>query len=212
MKSPHTIITDVYGVDWCYIQIPRTASKAYTSLLNKEFADNLRNNKYYPMGHAPYFMLRKTLDPSVKYFSVVRHPVLRFASSLKYIFQRQYEYIKHIIPHDNVSNIVNFLYDAFDTNFAPELHWFIPGFFKTQVFWLGNEDIKVFKYENLTLFNNWLSTDFGIDTSQLEHINSIEDNKLSHIDFTDKEFITLIENKFYEDFIAFDYPLTYIKQ
>ena len=66
----------------------------------------------------------------------------------------------------------------------------------------------------LSLSNICISflSDFGIDTSQLEHINSIEDNKLSHIDFTDKEFITLIENKFYEDFIAFNYPLTYIKQ
>jgi len=220
MTKTNTIVTDTYGVNWCYIKIPRTASKAYTSLFDEEFSDNLKKNKYYPIGHAPHFSLRNQLESSTKYFSVVRHPVTRFASCLRYIFQRQYTYLKDVIPHDTIHNMSSFLYEAFDRNCKPqskankllvsELHWFLPGFFKTQVFWLGNDDIKIFKYENLKEFNDWISTNFQININKLEHINSIEVDNLHHLDFNDKEFTILVEYLFHEDFITFNYPLTYI--
>lgn len=219
------IITDTSNVQWCYIKVPRTGTKAYTSLFDETFRTELKNNKFYPQGHAPYSALCTTLDSSVQYFSVVRNPVDRFVSSLRYMFERRATdpRISFLIPHDTIHNMVSFFYENFDRNCVPKgrtipqilsstNEWFVPTFFTMQKFFVSDSSIRVFKYENITEFNEWLTNNFTYDITKLETLDLIETDVLSNLDFTDPEFVQLAEHLFYEDFLSFNYPLTYITE
>jgi hypothetical protein len=217
------IINDTSGNQWCYVKIPRTGTKAYNSLFDESFASELKNNKFYPIGHAPYSTLSTTNDSSVKYFAVVRNPVDRFISSLRYMFERRAtdRRISFIIPNDTIHNMVTFFYENFNRNCQPkgntlgeifnvQSEWFIGSFFKTQKYWASSSEITVFKYENISEFNNWITNNFTYDISKLEALDLIETDPLNHLDFTDPEFIELVEHLFHEDFITFNYPLNYL--
>jgi hypothetical protein len=215
------IINDTNGNQWCYVKIPRTGTKEYTSLFDESFANELKNNKFYPQGHAPYSALSTVNDSSVKYFTVVRNPVDRFISSLRYMFERKAtdSRISFDIPNDTIHNMVSFFYENFDRNCQPKgktladiftanNEWFIGAFFKTQTFWASDASITVFKYENITEFNDWLTNNFTYDISKLQTLDLIETDMLTHLDFSDPEFVQLVEHLFYEDFTTFNYPLS----
>ena len=46
----------------------------------------------------------------------------------------------------------------------------------------------------------------GMDTSKLERVGVTKDNKLGHLDFTDTNFVKLLEHLFYDDYKVFNYP------
>jgi hypothetical protein len=217
------IITDTTDAQWCYVKIPRTGTKAYTSLFDVDFANELKNNKFYPQGHAPYSSLSNIHGAGVQYFAVVRNPVDRFISSLRYMFERKATdpRISFVLPHDTIHNMVNFFYENFDRNCIPKgktlgeifnstSEWFLGAFCKTQKFWTNDSSIRIFKYENISEFNDWLVNNFTYDISKLEHLDLIEIDALGHLDFTDPEFVQLAEHLFHEDFTLLNYPLTYI--
>lgn len=216
------IITDKTNVNWYYIKIPRTATKSYTSLMDPAFARRIQANKFHPQGHSPYFFLSTREPTDTKYFTVVRNPVERFRSSLQYMaYRRQISAgIDFTLPCDTLPNLINFFYENFDRNcvvktktleeiFEVPRPWFVGTFFQTQVWWAGHPDIKVFRYENLPELNTWLSAEFNLDTRTIAHIGAVEHDVLAHLDFTDPDFIKLVEHLFYEDFQMYNYPLLY---
>jgi hypothetical protein len=186
------------------------------------FARQIQANKFHPQGHSPYFFLSTRQPTDTNYFTVVRHPVDRFRSSLRYmVYRKQLNAgIDFTLPCDTLSNLINFFYENFDKNcvvknktveeiFQVSRAWFVGTFFQTQVWWAGHPDIKVFRYENLSELNTWLSVEFNIDTSVITHLGTIEHDVLAHLDLNAPEFIELAEYMFYEDFEIYNYPLTY---
>lgn len=215
------ILVDINGDEWCYIKIPRTASKAYMCLFDKEFDKNIKENEFYPQGHAPHSNLCKIMKDGTRYFTIVRNPVDRFISSLKYMFMRRdSDYRIHFtLPNETTEQLIEFLYSNFDKNCIPKnktleqifninLSWFEGSFFRTQAFWADNNVIKVFKYENLIEFNTWLDNRFNIKTTELREVGTTKNYNLSHINFQDINFIKLTEHLFYEDFVKYNYNLT----
>ena len=83
---------------------------------------------------------------------------------------------------------------------------YLDSMFKTQMHWAYHPKVKIFKYENLSEFNNWLNTTLGYDFKNIPKINSNSHVKLP-IDTTTKKFKQLVQYLFYDDFKAFGYAL-----
>ncbi len=113
-----------------------------------------------------------------------------------------------------------FFYDNFNKNCHPKpgLNLYnifqinnislISSFFKTQVHWTYHPKVKIFRYEEINKFNNWIEENLGYDTSQLTHINASRKKELSdviNIDFTTDKFKKLVKHLFYDDFRYFNY-------
>jgi hypothetical protein len=84
----------------------------------------------------------------------------------------------------------------------------VTSFFRTQVYWAYHPKVKVFKYEEIGKFNNWIEETLGYDTSQLTHTNASrkkELNDIINIDFTTDKFKNLVKHLFYDDFRYFNY-------
>jgi len=96
------------------------------------------------------------------------------------------------------------LYSIFDTSDIS----LISSFFKTQVHWAYHPKVKIFRYEEIDKFNNWIEETLGYDTSQLIHVNASYKKELSsviNIDFTTDKFKKLVKHLFYDDFRYFNY-------
>jgi hypothetical protein len=113
-----------------------------------------------------------------------------------------------------------FFYDNFNKNCEPktglDLHKIfdvnnislISSFFQTQVYWAYHPKVKIFKYEEISKFNNWIEENLGYDTSKLTHINASRKKELSdviNVDFTTDKFKKLVKHLFYDDFRYFNY-------
>jgi hypothetical protein len=113
-----------------------------------------------------------------------------------------------------------FFYDNFNKNCEPKhgLDFYkifevidnslVSSFFYTQVYWAYHPKVKIFKYEEISKFNNWIEENLGYDTSQLTHINASRKKELSdavNIDFTTDKFKKLVKHLFYDDFRYFNY-------
>jgi hypothetical protein len=114
----------------------------------------------------------------------------------------------------------DFFYDNFNKNCQPKMGLnlhnifqtdnisLISSFFKTQVHWTYHPKVKIFRYEEINKFNNWIEENLGYDTSQLTHINASRKKELSdviNVDFTTDKFKKLVKHLFYDDFRYFNY-------
>jgi hypothetical protein len=82
---------------------------------------------------------------------------------------------------------------------------FVQAFFVTQVQWAYHPKIKVFKYEKIQEFNEWIRVNLGYDVSKLETVNKITKNNDMPIDFSSNKFKELTKYLFYDDFRYFNY-------
>jgi hypothetical protein len=96
------------------------------------------------------------------------------------------------------------LYSIFNT-YNPAM---VGSFFQTQVYWAYHPKVKIFRYEEIDKFNDWIEENLGYDTSQLVHKNASRKKELSsviNIDFTTDKFKKLVKHLFYDDFRYFNY-------
>jgi hypothetical protein len=122
--------------------------------------------------------------------------------------------------YKNEETFYQFFYDNFNKNcelkYGLDLYSIfntadisvVSGFFKTQVYWAYHPKVKIFKYEEIDKFNNWIEKNLGYDTSQLIHTNISQKKELNdiiNIDFTSDKFKKLVKHLFYDDFRYFNY-------
>jgi len=122
--------------------------------------------------------------------------------------------------YKNEEIFYQFFYDNFDKNcklkvgldlnaiFDTSNTSLIGSFFQTQVHWVYHPKVKIFKYEEIDKFNNWIDATLGYDTSKLTHINASRKKELNgiiNIDFTTDKFKKLVKHLFYDDFRYFNY-------
>ena len=122
--------------------------------------------------------------------------------------------------YKNEETFYQFFYDNFDKNCQPksgnDLYSLfntnnismIGSFLYTQIHWVYHPKVKIFKYEEIGKFNNWVEENLGYDTSKLNRINASQTKELSdviNIDFTTDKFKELVKYLFYDDFLYFNY-------
>jgi hypothetical protein len=119
---------------------------------------------------------------------------------------------------ENETIFYEFVYSYFDKNciLKPGCFWedmlnteaisVVPTMFKTQTFFAYHPQVKIFKYENLQEFNNWIESTLGISTSTLSTYNSTNDVELN-INVTTNKFKDLVKYLFHDDFKLFDYDI-----
>lgn len=119
--------------------------------------------------------------------------------------------------YENEKIFYEFFYDNFGKNcevknnhdvFNTNNRWPTKPFFQTQIYWAYHPKVKVFKYEEIHKFNQWIKNELGYDTSKLEKINFSKKEKLKdiiNIDFSSDKFKELAKYLFHDDFLYFGY-------
>jgi len=77
--------------------------------------------------------------------------------------------------------------------------------FRTQTEMAYHPKVKIFKYENISEFNNWIENTLGYDVSKLEIIHKSE--TFTSINTNTNRFKELIEYLFHDDFKLFGYTI-----
>lgn len=211
---------------YLWVKVPRTASTFYT--LNF-FPDlYVGNSENYSLTrdhlHEPYknMVSKYGSHPGI---TIVRNPHDRFVSSLRYMKQKSIEH-NHIaysmsIPTDSIEVLCNFLEknfnrDCITTNSLEQIFnkqdiSFTRSFFITQTEFAYHPKVNIFKYENLSEFDEWLNKELGISIQNDRPKNYTKKDILSHLNFEDEQFVRIIENMFYTDYKVFNYKLKYLK-
>lgn len=197
---------------YIWVRIPRTASKTYGKVFFPGGNYEHRHNNYY---HETYTY------GEINAFSVVRHPYTRFISSVRFMVKQQNLNGKtgrfnFTIPCENTRVLCEFFEDnveklkncfsntAYHEVFKTMDTDFVKLFFIPQHHYAGFAPVKIFKYESLNEFNEWIETVLGYDTSTTEVFNSSAD-ELQHIDFENPKLINIVQRLFEEDYKFFGY-------
>lgn len=211
---------------WIWIKIPKTGSRAYSKLLVPKGEDEfIQNGKRLFHFHFTFSHLYIHHQKKYTGFTVVRHPVTRFISALNHLADLNFQCvipncINHPgkLPLNSIDNLVEFIYDNFHKNCVPKNNKsfkeifgvdhtaYYDSFFKTQVHWAYHPKMTWFYYENLSEFNTWLSKNLGINTTKIEKIGEIKEKHLEHLDFSNYNFVKMVEYLFYDDYKAYNYP------
>jgi len=77
--------------------------------------------------------------------------------------------------------------------------------FRTQTEMAYHPKVKIFKYENISEFNNWIENTLGYDVSKLETRNKSE--TFTSINTNTNRFKELVEYLFHDDFKLFGYTI-----
>lgn len=197
---------------YIWIRIPRTASKMYGKIFFPDGNYKHNHNNYY---HETY------THGEIDAFSVVRHPYTRFVSSVKHMVKIQnlrgkVDRFDFTIPYENTEALCDFFNDnieklqdcfsntAYEEVFKTDDVSFVKLFFIPQHHFAGFSPVKIFRYESLNNFNEWIETTLGHDTSNIEVFNSSSD-ELQHIDFQNPKLTSIVQRLFEEDYKFFGY-------
>jgi hypothetical protein len=244
------IKSKVTGNNYFWVKIPRTGTVAYQEL----FTGIDATSEYFQHSHFRYGEVHcHDVDAFLFQspgFTLVRNPLSRFISSLKFIknvtnkFKPEnlqsiievksecpfckketlvvVEKKEFSVPYDifdflkNEDTFYDFMYTNFDKNcylkndhgfediFKIEDASFVRAFFKTQVHWAYHPNVKIFKYENINEFNNWIDIELGYNTSVLNNKNSSSLINLP-FDTNSNKFKELTKHLFYDDYRYFNY-------
>jgi len=214
-----------------WIKVPRTAtqafSKFFTLYVPKEpgIPDDIHS-------HFSYLELKEMYQQQLPAVSVVRHPVSRFKSIIYYLADRHPNTQSSAkLLWQSTESCVNFLNTVFDRNCelkgasissifldtdvteVTPIRNFInatASFFKTQAEYAYHPKVKIFHYEKLNEFIEWIDTSLGYDTSKIHRFNASVESTQINVDFNHPEFVKTIENLYYIDYKVFGYPLRYL--
>ncbi len=179
-----------------------------------------------------YLELKEMYKQQLAAVSVVRHPVSRFKSIIYYLADRHINTQSSArLLWESTESCVNFLNMVFDRNcelkgasipsifLDTDVSEFIPirnfinathSFFKTQAEYAYHPKVKIFHYEKLNEFIEWIDTSLGYDVSKISRFNASVHTNRVNVDFNHPEFIKTIENLYYIDYKVFGYPLQYL--
>lgn len=204
-----------------WIKIPRTATYAYSRLFGLYNSELLQQPKHT---HEAYWQLKDI--EMLPAFTVVRNPVDRFFSVLSHYLHLQerckqgnciYESPPCIwhsinIPTDSEQSLYEFFSEHCTSNIADAKSQMILSdtIFRTQTWYAYHPKVKIFRYENITEFNDWLSIALGYDVSPLQRVNETQPKFLHNIDKRHPAFIKTAEYLYNIDFKTFNYPLQYL--
>jgi len=214
-----------------WIKVPRTAtqafSKFFTLYVPKEpgIPDDIHS-------HFSYLELQEIYQQQLSAVSVVRHPVSRFKSIIYYLADRHPNTQSSAkLLWESTESCVNFLNTVLDRNCelkgasissifldtdvteVTPIRNFInatASFFKTQAEYAYHPKVKIFHYEKLNEFIEWIDTSLGYDTSKIHRFNASVESTQINVDFNHPEFVKTIENLYYIDYKVFGYPLRYL--
>jgi len=205
-----------------WIKIPRTGTYAYSRLFGLYNSEMLYQPKHT---HESYRQLQDI--EKLPAFTVVRNPVDRLFSSLSHYLHLQercrqgnclYEsntvcaWHSTDIPVDSVEVMYKFFteYATRDMMDVKAQIIFSDNIFRSQTWYAYHPKVKIFRYENITEFNDWISTTLGYDVSPLQRINETQPRFLYNIDKQHPLFIKTAEHLYNIDFKTFNYPLQYL--
>ena len=214
-----------------WIKVPRTATQAFS----KFFTQYTSKEPGIPEdihSHFSYLELKEMYKQQLPAVSVVRHPVSRFKSIIYYLADRHINTQSSAkLLWESTESCVNFLNMVFDRNcelkgasipsvfLDTDVSEFIPirnfinathSFFKTQAEYVYHPKVKIFHYEKLNEFIEWIDTSLGYDVSKISRFNASTNTTRVNVDFNHPEFIKTIENLYYIDYKVFGYPLQHL--
>lgn len=243
------IHSNVNAKSYQWIKIPRTGTTSYSRLFSPNVLfDGIKMHRHFP--YNKFFTCKECVMDynKIDAFTMVRHPVSRFKSSINFMAQRHNnstgttnvynecdvckniflaadetpditKAVKFIKFYENEKTFYEFMYDNFNKNceikpgismleiFDTENSGLVNSFFTTQVEWAYHPKVKIFKYETVDEFNNWIETELGYDTGLLTRINISKKEIYDeiNIDFTTDKFKKLVKHLFHDDFLYFNY-------
>ena len=198
----------VNGSEWIWIRIPKTASRAYRCVFN---FDEGHSHLSYHESIIKYGNVNKA-------FSVVRNPVDRLKSGITHDIE-EFEFHNPNTPFPDWMMDINLLCDLFfravgencvtkdimsytkimnDAGMMAEV-------LKTQCSAVNYPEVKVFRYENLQEFNNWIVDALGHKTTCVEVNGASNYEKYNWLDFSNPQFIELCKLIYKEDYEVFGY-------
>lgn len=218
------------GQQLFWIKVPRTATHSFEELFKKynthqeETVLPIEADKH---NHFSYNELCAIYDKKLNGVSVVRHPLDRFVSILKYLFSKYYGTSSSIKSlWESTDSCIEFLNLSFHRNCQPVGYdvstLFIDceteecvkncnALFKTQAFYAYTPKVKIFHYEQLHEFTDWIKTHLGYDITEIPRINASCKSIKMNVDFNHPEFIKTVENLYYIDYKVFGYSLQYLQ-
>lgn len=199
----------VTGLDWIWIRIPKTATRAYRSI--------------FPMGNEPHthWSYRESIE---KYgdigraFSVVRNPVNRLKSGITHDID-EFKTIYPDKPYPDWMLDIEVLCDVFfdmmgenctvkNQPLYDKLVWeagMMCEVLKTQCSAVNYPEVKVFHYENLNEFNTWITNTLGLYAANIQVSGASDYTKYNWLDFSNPRFTELCKLIYKEDYEVYGY-------
>lgn len=194
--------------EWIWIRIPKTASRAYRCVFdfNEGHSHLSYTDSIFKYGNVG------------KAFSVVRDPVQRLKSGITHDIE-QFEFDNPNVPFPSWMMDINLLCDLFfeaigenckiknektyvdiiqDADMMCEV-------LKTQCSAVNHPEVKVFRYENLEEFNNWITNTLGYKTICFEVNGASNYKKYNWLDFSNPRFAELCRIIYKEDYEVYGY-------
>jgi len=214
----------VSGEKYFWIKVPRTATIAYQELFLKYYTGDVKCEVHDPArgrlhSHYSYNGLCDMYDQKLPGVTVIRHPLNKFISGLYQLKLLSYEH-KFDVPFlKNTSSCINFLTKHFSRNCHTTADMsdliqadprFSISFFHLQIYFMYHPKVTWFRYESIQDFNEWITTKLGYDISLLTRVNESNTELLAHLEFSNPEFVQVVENMFYDDYKFLQYPLQYL--
>jgi hypothetical protein len=217
----------VSGEKYFWIKVPRTATIAYNELFLRYYKDDvLRCQTHDPAKgtlhmHYSYVSLCELYNQKLSGVTVVRHPFTRFVSGLHQLKLLSLEHNFKVPFLESTSSCIEFLQKHFgkNCNTSADIRDLILeadptmsiAFFHLQIYFMYNPKVTWFKYESIHDFNDWITEKLGYDVNLLTRTNESNKELLSHLEFTNREFVEVVENMFYDDYKFLNYPFEYTK-
>jgi hypothetical protein len=199
----------VDGQDWIWIRVPKTATRAYRQVFQ------MSNDAHT---HLSYKESIKIYGDVGRAFSVVRNPVDRLKSGITHDIDE----FKRIYPHRQYPSWmldIELLCDVFFNILGENctiknplayhvLSWeagMMAEVLKTQSSAVNYPEVKVFRYENLQEFNDWIKNTLGLDASHVEINGASDYGKYNWLDFSNPRFTELCKLIYKEDYEVYGY-------
>lgn len=215
-----------------WIKVPKTATVSFSHLFTR-YTSKEPGTDHKKQSHFSYIELQKMYQQQLPAVSVVRNPVSRFKSIIYFLENLRPNTRSDVrLLWESTESCVNFLNTVFERNCTLKGTSFSSIFvdtdmsdylsvtnflgavnscFRTQAEYAYHPKVKIFYYEELHKFIEWIDTALGYDTSKICKANVSTKSTNVNVDFNDPELIKTIENLYYIDYKVFGYPLRYLK-
>jgi hypothetical protein len=217
------------NAEYFWIKVPRTATQAFSELFTQYTSKEpvVLDGEH---AHFSYMQLCDMYQQHLPAITVVRHPVSRFKSIVYYLAGKHATTTTDVkLLWESTDSCVDFLNKTFSRNChlietAPLSQLLLDtrdyqstknfigasnAFFKTQAEYAYHPKVKIFPYEQLNTFIEWVDVALGYDTSRLTTQNASNTSINMPVDFTHPELVKTVENMYYIDYKVFGYPLQY---